>query len=203
MASVTPGDVPLETFETADAVFVGGSSVALSPSAAETAGEVLHAADAGGAMTALDIDYQPGLWDVDEGRDVLGGLLEDVGVLFANEQQAKTVLNKTGQPRELVHTIASEGNFDMVVMTRSERGAIVCHDNVIHEQDGIECDAVDETGQHAAFVGAFLDRLLRDAPTDEALRYGVATASLARTVPGSLATVEPAEVEGLVDEMDR
>lgn len=200
-ASSQPGDLPMDVIQQADGVFVGGTSAVLSENLAETAEAALRAGSGSGGITALDLDFQPALWADDSAGGTLQGLFEHVNVLITNEVEARTVLGMSGQPRELAHTIASEWDFEYVVVTRSGRGALAFHDNVIHEQEATETEIVDESGQHAAFVGAFLDRLINGAECDVALAYGVAMAALTRTIPGPLSTVDQAEVEHVVEEM--
>ncbi|WP_415383096.1 sugar kinase [Halosimplex sp. TS25] len=198
-ASVTPGELPMDRVQRADATFVAGSTLSLSGDIVETAEAILRAA--GNGLVAMDLDFQPGLWSVEEARETLDGVFDAVDVLIANEDQARRVFDRTGSPREIAHAIASTREFETVVITRSERGALACRGSVINEQDGIEVDAVDPTGQHEAFTGAFLERVLAGAKADEALAYGVAGATLARTIPGAMTTVTRAEVDSLVEDL--
>ena len=143
----------------------------------------------------------PNLRDLDL-RFTDPGELETVDVLFASEDDATAVLGQSGQAKEIAPTVAAEWDFRMVVLTRSEYGALVYHDGVIHDRDAIETEAVDATGQHDAFVGAFLAKLLEGDGPGEALSTAVATAALTRTIPGPLTTIDRAEVEGLVESVD-
>jgi 2-dehydro-3-deoxygluconokinase len=197
--TVTPGELPMDRIQRADATFVAGSTLALSGGIVETAEAVMRAAGSG--LVAMDLDYSPGLWAPDEARDTLGSVLDAVDVLLANEGQIQTVFDRSGEPRKLAHAVASEYDFETVVVTRSDRGALAWHDSVIHEQDGVEVEAVDATGQHEAFAGAFLERLLSGAGADEALAYGVASASLTRAIPGAMTTVTRAEVDDLAADL--
>ena len=198
-ATVTPGELPMDQVQAADATFVAGSTLALSGQIVETAEAVMRAAGAG--LVAMDLDYQPGLWSPESARETLQGVFDAVDVLFANETQVETVFDRTGELRQLAHTIASEDDFATVVITRSERGALAWHDSVIHEVDGIETDAVDPAGQHEAFTGAFIERMLNGAGADEALAYGVASAAFCRTLPGAMTTATRAEVDALADQV--
>ncbi len=204
-ATVTPGDVPMELVQGAEVIFTGATVPALSDAAFETA-EALHRAGGGaGATTALDLDLQPGHRDADDLREAVLGLTEHLDVMFANEETARTVFDRTGQPRELANGLVAEHELEMAVITRSERGAVVLHDtpgtNVIHERESVETEVVDAAGQHEALVGGFLERLLAGADAAEALSYGVAMAALARTVPGPLLTVDSADVTPVVDDV--
>ncbi|WP_123538657.1 sugar kinase [Halosimplex salinum] len=198
-ASVTPGELPMDRIQRADATFVAGSTLSLSGDIVETAEAVLRAAGSG--LVAMDLDFQPGLWSVEEARETLDGVFDAVDVLIANEEQARTVFDRTGKPRELAHAIASAREFDTVVITRSEHGVLAYQDSVIHEQDGIEGEVVDPAGQHEAFTGAFLERVLSGADAGEALACGVASATLARTLPGAMTTATREEVDSLVEEL--
>lgn len=196
IGTLRPGEMPVGRIQEADAVFTTGSMAAASEQAAETAGALLRSAP---GLRALDLDYYPGMWTERDALDALSDLFEAVDLLFANEDQATAVFDRTGSSREIVHTLASDYDFSHVVLTRSEHGVVGYHDGVVHEQSAFETEATDSAGQHAAFVGAVLKELVDGATTDQALTHGTAAAALARTMPGSLTPVEPAEVDRLVD----
>ena len=200
MGTLTPGEIQMARIQNADVVFTTGSTAALSKQAAETAGALLRSAP---GLRAFDLDFYPEVWDADTAHDTLADLFSAVDMLFANEDQVKAVFDRTGRPRELVHTIAADYGFSHVVLTRNEHGVVGYHDNVVHEQDAFETDAIDDAGQHATFIGGVLRKLVDGAPTDEALEYGAAAAAIARTMPGTLVPVESSEVEGLVSDTGR
>jgi len=198
IATVSTEDVRMAMVQNADVFFVSGSTPAISPTARRTTEALFRAVGEEGTCV-YDLDYQPGLWSLDEAREALVNLQDSIDVLVANEDDAKEVFDRSGKPRQLAHSIASEGDFEQVVITRSEHGAIAWHDNVVHEQDAIETDVIDPSGTHAAFVGGYLQQLYEEAPTDQALATASAMGALTRTVPGPLPTVSGAEVERLVD----
>lgn len=201
-ASMKPGEIDMDLVESAASVFAAGSTMALSETAAESVQAVLRAGGSGSDFAAFDLDYHPELWSPEAARAAVTDVLDAVEVLFATEDDVRTVLGQSGQARELAPTLAAEWDFQMVVITRSEYGALVYHDGVIHDRDAIETEAVDATGQHDAFVGAFLAKLLEGDGPGEALSTAVATAALTRTIPGPLTTVDRAEVERLVESTD-
>lgn len=197
MATVSTDDVRMPTIQNADVFFVSGSTPALSPTARRTTEALFRAVDEG--TRVFDLDYQPGLWSLEEAREALVSLQDSVDVLVADEDDATAVFDRSGKPRQLAHSIASEGDFEQVVITRSERGAVAWDDNVVHEQDAVETDVVDPTGSHAAFLGGYLQQLHAGEGTEQALAYGTAAAALARTVPGPLPTISADEVEEITD----
>ncbi|WP_324663505.1 carbohydrate kinase family protein [Haloarcula sediminis] len=195
MATVSPGDFPVGRIQEADAVFTTGSMAALSDEAAETAGALLRSTP---GLRAMDLDFHPGIWSAETAHDTLSDLFDPVELLFASEDGAAAVFDRTGSPRDLVHTIASDYDFSHVVLTRNEYGVVGYHDGVLHEQDAFETPEIDSAGQHAALVGAVLQQLTAGAATDDALAYGAAAAAIARTMNGPLPPIEPADVEELV-----
>jgi len=196
MATASPGDFPVGRVQEADVVFTTGSMAALSSDAADTAGALLRSAS---GLRVLDLDFHPGIWSAEAAHDTLEDLFEPVELLFASDDGAQAVFDRTGSPRELVHTIASDYDFSHVVLTRSEHGVVGYHDGVLHEQDAFETEATDSAGQHAALVGAVLQQLTAGASTDTALAHGAAAAALARTMAGPLPPIESADVERLVE----
>lgn len=201
-ASMTPGELAMDAVQSAASVFAAGSTMALSETAAETVKAVLRAGGSGSDFAAFDLDYRPSMWSAEAARETVTEVFDAVEVLLATEDDIRTVLDRNGNPREMAHTLASEWNFQVVVITRSEYGALAYHDGVIHDREAIETEAVDATGQHEAFIGAFLARLLEGADTDEAVSAGVAMAALTRTVPGPLTTIGREEVDHLVAAAD-
>lgn len=199
----TPSDLPMDRVQDADVVFTGASTPALSEDAANTTEAMLRAGGGAGALTAMDLDYDPGLHESAHVQAIVEHLFDHVDVLVANEAHARDVLPRSGKPRELANGLVAEYDLEMVVVTRSEHGAVVMHDapgtNVVHERDTIDTEAVDPAGQHEAFVGGFLQRLGDGADAAEALTYGVATSALARTVPGPLLSVDRDEVDAVAD----
>lgn len=202
-ARMSPADLPMDRVQTADVVFSGLATPALSDSAAETTQAMLRAGSGAGATAAIDIDYDPRRHDPDAIRGLFERLLEYVQVCFVPEEAARAVLDVTGGARELANTIVAEYDVDTVVITRSARGAVMMEDtpgtNVVHERDAVDSHTIDPSGTHGAFVGAFLARLAADAEAADALTYGVAAASLARTEPGPLLSATPAELEALAE----
>ncbi|MEF8856632.1 MAG: PfkB family carbohydrate kinase [Haloplanus sp.] len=202
-ARMSPADLPMDRVQSTDVVFSGIATPALSEGAAETTQALLRAGSGAGATAALDVDYDPRRHDPAAIRTLFEGLLEYVQVCFVSEEDARAVLAVSGQARELANTIVAEYDIDTVVITRSEHGAVLMRDTpgtkVVHERDAVESHTIDPSGTHEAFVGAFLARLAAAAEPADALSYGVAAASIARTEPGPLLSATPAELEPLAE----
>jgi 2-dehydro-3-deoxygluconokinase len=203
IASVNPGDLPIELIQNAGAALSGLSTAVLSEQAESTTQAMLRAARGSDVTTAVALDYRPGLESAEGYREAFNSLVNDFDLFVASESGAETVFETTGQPRELAHTIAAEHDLKTVVITSSDGGVAALRDtpgtNVVHGRDGIETETVDTTGRQAAFVGTLLGQLIDGAELPEALTYGVAASALACTVPGPLLTATGEEIERLVD----
>jgi len=198
-ASLEPGDLPMDDVQAADVVFASGSTMALSETAAETIGAVLRAAS--GSTTAFDLGYEPTLVSPEQARQTATRTFESVDVLTATAADARRVLDEDGQPQQLAHAIAAAHDFEMVVIRRTNGDAVVWHDDVIHDRSPVATETVDPAGDHAAFVGALLERLAAEDSPDEALAWAVAAGAVARTVPGPLFTVTREEVANVREEL--
>lgn len=193
-----PGELPMDDVQNADAVFVSGETIALSETVEETAQALLRAA---AGKSVLGLDYRPSLWSKAVARETMQKLFPAVDVFVANETEAQSVLKKTGEAPQIAHQLASEYDFETVIITQSDRGALVWHDSTIHEQDAVETEAVEATGEHEAFTGAFLSRRLAGDSVSNALSHGIAAAGLTQTIPGPVPTVNPDELERIVADM--
>ncbi|ARS90242.1 bifunctional 2-dehydro-3-deoxygluconokinase/2-dehydro-3-deoxygalactonokinase [Natrarchaeobaculum aegyptiacum] len=193
-------EVDFEAIQNARVFFTSGITPALSDTLRETTTNLLKAAKQGGTTTVFDFNYRRKLWSPSAARQTLSSLFPGIDVLVIAARDARNVLGLEGDSRQLAHKLGSTHDFRTVVVTRGAEGAVAWHDTVVHEQPAIETDTVSRIGTGDAFTGAFVARRLvgEDVPT--ALEYAAATAALKRTIPGDVALVSKAEVEGVLEE---
>jgi 2-dehydro-3-deoxygluconokinase len=195
MAGVSMDDVPVPRVEGADVAYTTGATPALSARAATATARYLKAARDGGATTAFALSYRPGRWaDAAAARETLTEFFPAIDVLLTSEADAAAVLDESGQPAAAANAIAAEHGFDTVVVHGS-RGATVLHDATVNELSAPETDARDGTGAPDAFAGAFCAELTATDDVEAALRTGLATEALARTVEGSVPAVTREEID--------
>jgi 2-dehydro-3-deoxygluconokinase len=188
----------LDAIRDARAFFTSGITPALSDTLKETTANLLQVAKKAKTTTAFDLNYRSKLWSPEEARKTVTKLFQLIDVLAIPFRDAETVLGYEGSAPELAHHLASEYDFQTVVVTQGEHGSLAWHDNVVHDQEVYEADTVDAIGTGDAFVGAFLGRRLSGDDVPRALQYAAATASLKRTIPGDVATVTKGEVESVI-----
>jgi len=190
----------LSVVRDARAFYTSGITPALSDTLRDTTANLLQVAKKAGTTTAFDVNYRSKLWSPEEARRTLTKLFQLIDILVIPFRDAREVLDYEGDAPELAHHLASEYEFQTVLVTQGEHGSLAWHDNVVHDQDAYEADTVDAIGTGDAFVGAFLGRRLSGDDVPQALEYAAATASLKRTIPGDVAAVTKDEVESVVGE---
>ena len=193
-------ELPADVVRDAEIFYTSGITPALSATLEETTADLLAAAQEAGTTTAFDVNYRSKLWTPAEARETLESLFADVDVLVVAARDAREVLGREGDADAVAAGLADEFDFETVVVTRGEEGALARHDGEVSEQGAFETETHDPIGTGDAFVGAFLSRRLAGEDVPAALAYGAATAALKRTIPGDVAVVTPEEVERVLSE---
>lgn len=200
ITTAEPAEFDASLINDAELFFTSGITPALSETLRETTLTMLKTARNAGTTTAMDVNYREKLWSPEEARETLTTLFPGIDVLVIAMREARDVLDYEGDPRQLAHHLGSQYDLETVVVTRGEHGALAWHDNVVHDQDAYEAETVNPVGSGDALTGAFLARRLAGDDVGRALEYGVATASLKRTLPGDVALVTESDVENLVSD---
>jgi 2-dehydro-3-deoxygluconokinase len=191
-------ELPVSRVREAERFHTTGITPALSETLEATTADLLAEARDAGTTTCFDANYRSKLWTPDAARETMESLFPDVDLLLVAERDAREVLAREGVAEEIAAGLADEFDFETVVVTRGEDGALARHDGDVYEQPAIETDTLDPIGTGDAFLGAFLSRRLAGDDVPTALEYGSATAALKRTIPGDVAVVTREEVETLL-----
>ncbi len=201
LTTVTPDELPTRRIAEADCFFTSGITPALSDRLAKTTAGLLQFASEQGVETAMDVNYRSKLWSPERARETLSSMFSPVDVLVVPLRDARELFGfEQSEAPEVAHGLASQFEFDTVVVTRGANGAVGLHDGVIYEQPAFEAETIDPIGTGDAFTGAFLARRVAGHDVADALAYGAATASIKRTIRGDVATIRRDEVERVVDE---
>ena len=203
ITTAQPADLNRDAIRDAAVFYTSGITPALSPTLAETTADLLSTAQAAGTTTAFDLNYRSKLWSPAEARQTYESLFEDVDILVAAERDVHNVLDREGTAEELARGLASDFDFETVLITRGEDGALGLSDGTVFDQPAFETDTVDAIGTGDAFVGGYLARRIAGDGVEEALSYAAATAALKRTMEGDLAVVTPEEVDRILESDER
>lgn len=203
ITTATTDDLPAAAVDEAEVFYTSGITPALSETAAATTKALLKRAQEAGTETAFDLNYRTKLWSPSEAAAGYRDLFPHVDVLVAPESDARACLDLEGTAEEMAQQLASTYDFETVVITRGDAGALALHDGDVREQVVFAADTYDAIGTGDAFVGGFLSKRLDGGTLEQSLAYGAATASLKRTISGDVALVTPEEVEAVIaDESD-
>jgi 2-dehydro-3-deoxygluconokinase len=203
ITTATPEDLSVAAVDEAEVFYTSGITPALSETAAATTKALVKRAQEAGTETAFDLNYRTKLWSPAEAAAGYRELFPHVDVLVAPQSDARTCLDIEGTAEEMAQQLASTYDFETVVITRGDAGALALHDGEVREQAVFGADTYDAIGTGDAFVGGFLSKRLDGGTLEQSLAYGAATASLKRTISGDVALVTREEVETVIaDEGD-
>lgn len=204
-ATAEPGEFPVETIQQARVIYTGLTSATLSEQCTDTTEALLRAGGGSGAVTALELDYEPELATARAYEETFTQLSDEVDVLITSENAIPAVLGEHGSSRELTNVLAALYDLQIVVVRRADGSAIVLQDspgtNVIHERTMVDTEVVDTMGEQGAFTGAFLHELVQGSDSARALTRAVASAAFARTTAGPFLTTDDEELEPVIEQV--
>ncbi len=195
----TPADLATDRIIRADALHTTGITPALSETLAATTADLLALAGDHGTTRVFDVNYRGKLWSPAAARETLSSLLDDVDLLVVADRDAETVFGYDGDAASIAREFASAHGVDRVIVTTGESGATALFGEDLVTQSTFDSTDRYPVGTGDAFVGGFLASYLRGGSLERALSVAAATAALKREIPGDLATVDPADVESLLD----
>lgn len=207
ITTVSPDELAVGRAEAADYCHTSGITPALSTAAAEATRTLLERARAAGTTTVFDLNYRRKLWSPAAAREGFRELFPEVDVLVAAQRDAATVLDRDGETDDhpgdspaarVARGLAADHDFETVIVTRGDEGALALHDGTVTRQPVYEAETLDAIGTGDAFVGGYLAKRARGGDVETALSWAAATAALKRTVAGDLAVVTPEEVRSVV-----
>ncbi|MFB6118468.1 bifunctional 2-dehydro-3-deoxygluconokinase/2-dehydro-3-deoxygalactonokinase [Halosegnis sp.] len=196
--TTTPDDLPLDCIREAEVFYTSGITPALSSTVADTVASLVATANDADTRVVFDVNYRSKLWEPAAARERLRELLSHVDTLVVAERDAATVLERQGDPATVAADLAAVHDCETVLLTRGSKGVLAVHDGDTFEQPAYEADSPYPVGSGDALVGGYLAARHAGKSVPDALADGAATAALARTIPGDVARVSPAEVADVV-----
>ena len=122
ITELRPGDIDWK------AIFAGkhwfhftGITPALADSVAEITREACVKARAQGVTVSCDLNFRRKLWPQEKARTVMAGLLENVDVLFTNEEEAETVFGIKARDSNVRGGALSERGYEDVAIQLQQR----------------------------------------------------------------------------------
>ena len=197
-----------------------GITPALGENARRCVETACRAAHRVGVTVSCDLNYRAKLWDVDEARTVMNGLMEHVDVCIANEEDADKCLGvqiggniESGELREddyfdAAMRMRDQYGFHAVAFTLRESfsasrngwSAILLDDRDCSEpyrSQRYDIQIVDRVGGGDSFASGLIYGMLTRENTRDALEFAVAASCLKQTIHGDFNLVTVDEVEKL------
>lgn len=204
ISRMLPEHLPASVFTAGNGqlLHLTGITLALSPSAYETAHRAMELARAAGWRFSFDVNYRGKLWSMDTARAGCEPFMQVADILFMPLRDARAMfkLGDHATVEQAMTELRQRFPQATIVMTLGADGAAACGaDGIVVRQAAFPATAVCRLGRGDAFTAGFLYRWLADAADlAMALRYGTAMAALKYGITGDMPLVEPGEVQALV-----
>ncbi|MBN1938691.1 MAG: sugar kinase, partial [Candidatus Aminicenantes bacterium] len=195
-----------------------GITPALSDGAAAATAEAVRSAKRTGATVSLDLNYRKKLWSGEKARAVLTPLLQDVDIVFGNEEDAAEIfgISAPGSDaaagrldvdgyRQVAQEMRRRFNLNKVVLTLRESrsasvnawsGCLFDGKEFLHSRT-YEIQLVDRIGGGDALSAAFIFAALSGRDDRAALEFAAAASCLKQTIPGDFNLASREEIEAL------
>lgn len=170
---------------------LSGISLAISPTACETALAAMHSARAQGTRVAFDSNLRLSLWPLERARDQIGQAIA-LCDLFLPSLEDMVTLTSLHQPEALLDWCHAQGARQVVLKLGAE-GAIVSDGQRRTAVAAHPVQAVDATGAGDCFAGNLLARLCQGDDLLAAARYANAAAALSVQGHGAVAPLPSPE----------
>jgi 2-dehydro-3-deoxygluconokinase len=191
---LTAAQLPRERIAAARLLHLSGITLAISPTACDTAYAAMAMAREAGTLVSFDTNLRLKLWGIDRARAVMNDVIGRCDICLPSYDDVVAITGLTG-PDALVDHCLRLGAKE-VALKLGEQGALVADANQRHRIAPMPCRPVDATGAGDTFGGAYVHRRLQGDGLAEAGRYAAAAAALSTQGYGAVAPI-PSAVEVL------
>ena len=193
-SKMQPHDLPSEWMQNARWLHLTGITPALSMGCNETCHTALDYARASGSHVSFDVNYRALLWKPQVAAETLEPFCHKADTVFIARRDAQQLFGVMGESvQDVARTLQTRWG-GTVIVTDGEIGSAGDNGTVSIYIPAQSIPIVDRIGAGDAFASGVIDRLLDDAPLEEALQFGTAMASLKLSIAGDIAVVTRAEV---------
>jgi 2-dehydro-3-deoxygluconokinase len=190
-ARMTPAQLPRARLASAKLLHLSGISLAISPSACDTAYAAIEVARANGVKVSFDTNLRLKLWSIDRARAVMNDVIARCDLCLPSYDDVVAITGLS-DPDALVDHCLRLG-AKVVALKLGEQGALVADDRQRHRIAPHPCQPVDATGAGDTFGGAFVHRWLQGDDLAQAGRYAAAAAALSTQGYGAVAPIPNAQ----------
>lgn len=188
---MTPDALPVQRIRAAKALHLSGISLAISPSACDTAYAAIAVAREAGRLVTFDTNLRLKLWSIDRARAVMNDVIARCDICLPSYDDIVAITGLT-EPDALVDHCLRLG-AKVVALKLGEQGALVADAQHRHRIAPHPCQPVDATGAGDTFGGAFVHRVLQGDSLAQAGRYAAVAAALSTQGYGAVAPIPTAQ----------
>ncbi len=174
-------------------IIVFGSLASRNPKTRNTLLEILN----GPQLKVLDINLRPPYHE----RKIVEPLLRKAHLVKLNSDELQTIALWNGydsaEEKTQMQLLTEQFGWEMAVVTRGEKGALVYDGHRFLEHEGFKVRAIDTVGAGDAFLAAFLAGYLNEEPLEEALSMACAAGAFVATQPGATPEYCLSEILGI------
>jgi 2-dehydro-3-deoxygluconokinase len=175
-SEMTPAWLPRALIAASKILHASGISLAISPSARETAFEAMRHAREAGTLVSFDSNLRLKLWSLEDARAGITRAIASCD-LFLPSVDDVTALSGHTDPQAIVDWSHALGAKQVVLKLGGE-GALVSDGHRREMIRGHRVDVLDATGAGDCFCGNLLARIAQGEPLFEAARYANAAAAI-------------------------
>lgn len=179
--------LPRERIAAARLLHLSGITLAISPTACDTAYAAMAIAREAGVKVSFDTNLRLKLWGIDRARAVMNDVIARCDICLPSYDDVVAITGLS-EPDALVDHCLRLGAKE-VALKLGEQGALVADANQRQRIAPFPCRPVDATGAGDAFGGAFVARRLAGDDLPTAARYAAAVAALSTQGYGAVAPV--------------
>lgn len=184
---LTAAQLPRERIAAARLLHLSGITLAISPTACDTAYAAMALAREAGTLVSFDTNLRLKLWGIDRARAVMNDVIARCDICLPSYDDVVAITGLT-DPDALVDHCLRLGARE-VALKLGEQGALVADANQRHRIAPMPCRPVDATGAGDTFGGAYVHRRLQGDGLAEAGRYAAAAAALSTQGYGAVAPI--------------
>ncbi len=188
---MTPDALPVQRIRAAKALHLSGISLAISPSACDTAYAAIAVAREAGRLVTFDTNLRLKLWSIDRARAVMNDVIARCDICLPSYDDIVAITGLT-EPDALVDHCLRLG-AKVVALKLGEQGALVADAKHRYRIAPHPCQPVDATGAGDTFGGAFVHRVLQGDSLAQAGRYAAVAAALSTQGYGAVAPIPTAQ----------
>ncbi|GAA1777223.1 sugar kinase [Leucobacter iarius] len=185
-STLAPADLDLEAIRNARLLHVSGITAALGEAPRAAVELAVRTARAAGVLVSFDVNHRQALWQRDDARTALAGLIAGSDIVFATDAEARLVLGVSDPTRtdeDLAHGLAAMGVSEVVVKRGSE-GSLSLVGGSRYDQHLLPAAERDAVGAGDAFAAGYIDALLSGHDPQQRLDFAGTVAAHAVTVIG-------------------